>query len=215
MNSTTSLTNFLKSKPIDSILDENREMALSQKEQQILKNREVMKRLIDITLCHGIWGRPFRGHDERYDSYNKGLFKDIITLLTKYDPVLEAHMKSGPRNALYCSNIIQNNLIQSVSHVMRKQFKEELYNEKISIIADETSDVSHHEQLSVVIRYFDKNKKCPVEHFVCMKRVLSINAQSIFDALGDVIKEYDIKWDNFISMCFDGAASMSGCTSGV
>ncbi|XP_025407639.1 zinc finger MYM-type protein 1-like [Sipha flava] len=215
LNSTTSLANFINSKPIDIVLDDNREIALSQKEQQKLKNREVLKRLIDVTLCLGIGGRPFRGHDERDNSYHKGLFKDIIALLTKYDPVLKTHMESGPRNATYCSNLIQNDLIQSISHVIRRQFKDKINNEKVSIIADETSDIGHHEQLSVVIRYFDKIINCPVEHFVCMKRVLSVDAQSIFNVLSDVIKEYDIKWENIISMCFDGAASMSGCTSGV
>ena len=48
-----------------------------------------------------------------------------------------------------------------------------------------------------------------------MKRVLSVDAQSIFNVLSDVIKEYDIKWENIISMCFDGVVSMSECTSGV
>jgi len=42
--------------------------------------------------------------------------------------------------------------------VIKKQLKVALVNEKVLIMADETSDVGHHEQLSVVIRYFDKFK---------------------------------------------------------
>lgn len=47
-----------------------------------------MQRLIDIILCIGIGGRSFRGKNEKESSYNKGLFKDIVTLLAKYDPLL-------------------------------------------------------------------------------------------------------------------------------
>ncbi|XP_008189973.1 zinc finger MYM-type protein 1-like [Acyrthosiphon pisum] len=170
LNSTNSLTDFLQSKPIDIILDENNEQIQSQKEIQRLKNRQIMNRLIDITLCLGIGGRPFRGKNEKDSSFNKGLFKDIVTLLSKYDPVLKSHLDSGPKNSSYCSNLIQNDLILS---------------------------------------------KYPVEQFICMKRIMSIDSETIFNTLQDVISEYDIKWESVVSMCFDGAATMSGSLSGV
>lgn len=98
--------------PIDIVLDEERELIHSQKEQQILKNRQIMQRLIDITpLCIG--GRSFRGKNEKESSYDKGLFKDVVTLLAKYDPLLKSHLELGPKNATYCSDIIQNDLIIS------------------------------------------------------------------------------------------------------
>jgi len=215
LNSTNSLTEFLHSKPIDIILDENNEQIRSQKEIQRLKNRQIMNRLIDITLCLGIGGRSFRGKNEKDSSFNKGLFKDIVTLLSKYDPLLKSHLDSGPKNSSYCSNLIQNDLILSVSNVIKNQFREKIRNQNVSIIADETSDIGHHEQLSVVIRYFDNFKKCPVEQFICMKRIMSIDSETIFNTLRDVISEYDIKWESVVSMCFDGAATMSGSLSGV
>jgi len=85
-----------------------------------------------------------------------------------------------------------------------------LKNEKVSIMADKTSDVGHHEQLSIVFRYFDKFKNRPMEQFVCMKRMMSVDAQSIFNALNEIVEEYEIKWENVISTCFDGAATMAG-----
>ncbi|XP_022181296.1 zinc finger MYM-type protein 1-like [Myzus persicae] len=156
LNSITSLTNFLHLKPIDTVLDEEREHIHSQKEQQRLKNRQIMQRLIDITLCIGIGGRSFRGKNEKETSYNKGLFKDIVTLLAKYDPLLKSHLELGPKNATYCSNIIQNDLIISISQVLKNQLKHKIENKKISIIADETSDLGHHEQLSIVLSNCNK-----------------------------------------------------------
>jgi len=39
--------------------------------------------------------------------------------------------------------------------------------------------------------------------------------QSIFNTLNDVIEEYNIKWENILSTCFDGAATMAGSTAAV
>lgn len=142
LNSKTSLvTNFLHFKPIVIVLDEKRELIHSQKEQQRLKNRQIMHRLIDITLCLGIGGRSFREKNEKESSYNKGLLKDIVRILAKYDPLLKSHLVSGSKNATYCSNIIQNDLITSISQVLKNQLKRKTENKNISIIADKTSDL--------------------------------------------------------------------------
>jgi len=130
LNSSTSLNNFLNLKPIDIILDENRELLHSQKEQTRLKNRQIMKRLIDITVCLGIGGKPFRGHSEKSNDIHKGLFLDIVGLLKKYDPILNEHLNSGPKNALYCSNRIQNDLIFSISQLMKRQLKDCIQDKK-------------------------------------------------------------------------------------
>jgi hypothetical protein len=99
--------------------------------------------------------------------------------------------------------------------VLKNKLKSVIKNQQISIIADETSDTGHHEQLSIVVRYYDSIKNCPVEQFVCMKRLISTDAQSIFNALCEVIEQYDIQWQLVSSVCFDGAAAMSGSLNGV
>ncbi|XP_050065097.1 uncharacterized protein LOC126554022 [Aphis gossypii] len=142
-------------------------------------------------------------------------FLDLVRLLTKYDPILNEHFDSGPRNALYHSNRIQNDIIASINTVLKNKLKSVIKNQQISIIADETSDIGHHEQLSIVVRYYDSIKNCPVEQFVCMKRLLSTDAQSIFNTLYEVIEQYDIQWKSVSSVCFDGAAAMSGSFNGV
>lgn len=213
--SVTSLTHFLNSKSIDVVLNEEKVKSLSEKEKKKEKNRCIMRRLIDITLCLGIGGKSFRGHNEKDSDTHKGLFLDLIYLLKKYDPILNNHFDCGPRNALYFSNHIQNDVISSINTVIKNQLKLVIFNEQISIIADETSDVGHHEQLSIVVRFFDKVKNCPVEQFICMKRLLSTDSQSIFNVISEVIEQYNIQWNLIASICFDGAAAMSGSINGV
>lgn len=114
-----------------------------------------MHRLIDITLCLGIGGKPFCGHNEKETDAHRGLFLDLVRLLTKYDLILKEHFDSRPRNTLYHSNHIQNDIIASINTELKNKLKSVIKNQQISIITDETSDIGHHEQLSIVVRYYD------------------------------------------------------------
>lgn len=215
LNSAKALTDFINLKSIDCVLDKNRLEEISRKEKDRLKNREFMNRIIDIIICLGKSGRPFRGHDEKSDSCNQGLFKELVILLTKYDVVLQDHLQEAPKNALYTSNRIQNDLITSIKNVILQNIKNSIQNSFISIMADETTDVGHFEQLSIVFRYFDEKKNRPVETYVTLKRMQSVTAQAIFDCLHDVLILMGKDWHSVLSVCFDGASTMAGKIGGV
>eukprot|EP00102_Acyrthosiphon_pisum_P024116 XP_016661326.1 PREDICTED: polyadenylate-binding protein-like [Acyrthosiphon pisum] len=215
LNSAKALTYFINLKSIDCVLDKNRLEEISRKEKDRLKNREFMNRIIDIIICLGKSGRPFRGHDEKSDSCNQGLFKELVILLTKYDVVLQDHLQEAPKNALYTSNRIQNDLITSIKNVILRNIKNNLQNSFISIMADETTDVGHFEQLSIVFRYFDEKKNRPVETYITLKRMQSVTAQAIFDCLHDVLILMGKDWHSVLSVCFDGASTMAGKIGGV
>jgi len=215
LNSAKALTDFINLKSIDCVLDKNRLEEISRKEKDRLKNREFMNRIIDIVICLGKSGRPFRGHDEKSDSCNQGLFKELVILLTKYDVVLQDHLQEAPKNALYTSNRIQNDLITSIKNVILRNIKNNLQNSFISIMADETTDVGHFEQLSIVFRYFDEKKNRPVETYITLKRMQSVTAQAIFDCLHDVLILMGKDWHSVLSVCFDGASTMAGKIGGV
>lgn len=112
-------------------------------------------------------GKPFRDHHENSFSVAKGLFLDFIDVLKKYDNVLENHLEKGaPLNAKYLSNRIQNDLLIYINNVMKRTIQSKIKKQIVSIMADETSDVGHHEQMSVIIKYFDEENCQPVEHFI-------------------------------------------------
>jgi hypothetical protein len=71
-----------------------------------LYNRQITYRLIDVTLCLRLGGRPFRENIEKSSELHQELFLELVNLLKKYDPVLKYHLDNGPRNALYTSNHI-------------------------------------------------------------------------------------------------------------
>lgn len=58
-------------------------------------------------------------------------------------------------------------------------------------------------------------KNRPVEHLIGVKRLLSVNAQSVYDSLTEAINEIGIDWKNVIAVCFNMAATMAGSCNGV
>jgi len=138
INSKTAMNNFCFKKSIDEVIDSNKTLQLSKRESERLNDREIMKRLIDIVICLAKCGKPFRGHDESQTSYQKGMFLELIQILYKYDTILKTHIYSGPKNAMYTSNIIQNDIINSVHNVIIQELKLKLQNTHIAIMADET-----------------------------------------------------------------------------
>lgn len=206
---------FCKNSPIDVHLNEQKQTELSAREENRRRNRDFMERLVEIVRLLAKGGRPFRGHNEKHESNEKGLFLEIFNLLLKFDPFLKKYLETAPRNATYMSNRIQNDLIASLHNVMLKSIAAEIGGNKVSIMADETSDCGHHEQLAVVVRYFCDKKNRPVERFLTLKRLLSMDARTIFDTLSEVIHQMNIDWESIIAVCFDGASAMSGAVSGV
>jgi hypothetical protein len=144
------------------------------------------------------------------------MFLELIQILYKYDSVLKSHIDSGPKNVMYTSNIIQNDFINSIHNVIIQELKLKLQNTHIAIIADESNDIGHHEQLSIVFRYFDTKTNRPIEKFINLRRMLSVDSESIFNALNDVITcQFMLNWKNVVAVCFDGAATMVGNINGV
>ncbi|KAL7299767.1 hypothetical protein TKK_0007515 [Trichogramma kaykai] len=160
-------------------------------------------------------GKPLRGHNEKEESCEKGLFLEIVQLLKKYDRDFESYINLAPKNCTYLSNYIQNDILLSIKNVILRNIQNELSGQPFSIIADETSDVSHHEQIAIVLRYVPIGSILPIERFIALKRLKSRDTETIFGAINSTIQDLGASWDNAIGVCFDGASTMSGQSSGV
>ena len=121
-------------------------------------------------LLLGRFGLPFRGHrdDSKYHpkvgEYSTGGIGNFVEFLQFRvgggDKMLEQHLKNYSRNASYISKTSQNDLIscygQFSTELVVRKIKE---NQFFSILADEASDCSNQEQLSLVIRYVGSYKR--------------------------------------------------------
>lgn len=92
-------------------LDEEQE-SMIKKEKSFW--RQVLTRLLDVTLTLSTCNLAFRGHRENADSSDpssKGNFLSIVELLGKYDPILQELLNKPKGQIKYLSPKIQNELI--------------------------------------------------------------------------------------------------------
>ena len=88
------------------------------------------------------------------ESDNHGNFIELVCFRAESDKVLRHHLQSAPRNAVYTSKTIQNELINIVGSRIRSDILREIEQAKFyTVTADEVSDMSNKEQLSVAICY--------------------------------------------------------------
>lgn len=206
---------FKNNQPIDAIMDEAKKEELKVKEEKRLKNIKYMSRLVEIVRLLAKGGKPLRGHNETETSNEKGLFLEIVNLLKKYDPFFKTYFENIPKNCNYLSNVIQNDIITSLSNVILRGISDEVRGQPLTVIGDETSDVGHHEQLAVVFRYIPIGEEHPVERLVALRRLKTTQAEAIFNTLNDVLDQVGVLWKDVVCVCFDGASTMAGEFTGV
>ncbi|XP_066970147.1 zinc finger MYM-type protein 1-like [Macrobrachium rosenbergii] len=169
----------------------NREVqAARDKEKQ--RNREILDRLISITLYLARQGLPFRGDGEISTSENRGNFLELVEMFSK----------------------TQNDLIKALAISVRRVILEEIHQSKVfSILMDETTDVSHTEQVSFVVRYVHDFKI--KERFIQVFNVQSTTGEALEKEVISMLKANNLNIDDMRGQGYDGAANMSGIYNGL
>lgn len=199
-------------------------------EREILKAknfwRQVLDRLINITLTMSMCNLPFRGHREVLGDVNNGNFLSIVELLAKYDPVLKQliSMPKAKGSIRYLSHKIQDEIIELLSKTIENQIVDEIKAAPFfSIIMDTTQDISKTDQLSQVFRYvkLESNELNSVTSVKIKESFLGFHAISDQTAAGlekeivNCIEGKGLELSKCRGQGYDGAANMSGVYAGV
>ena len=100
-----------KQPSIDAMLSKQKAEENDRFNENMQKNREVFKRLIDVTVMLAMQEQAFRGHDESADSQNKGNYREFLECCMKQlHHALYDHWKANV-NFSGKSKTIQNELI--------------------------------------------------------------------------------------------------------
>ncbi|PPD96221.1 hypothetical protein GOBAR_DD06764 [Gossypium barbadense] len=125
----------------------------------------------------------FRGHDESSGSKNCGNFLELLSLLALYDEKVEDILKSAPKNASYTSSTIQKEILQIYANRVRNVIREEIGDRKFSIIMDEARDESKKEQMTIILKFADKQRQLAL---VATAREV-VEVHQFFKDLSDIV----------------------------
>ena len=164
----------------------------------------------------GKQGLAFRGHgDDKIvlidqESNNPGNFIELVHFRAETATVLARHLKNAPKNAKYMSKTIQN---QMVGNQIRSEIINEIRSAKFySIIADELSDISNKEQVSLSFWYvLDGTVK---EVFADFAEVERITGKEIAGAMERSLATWGLPLQFLRGQCNDGASNMASARLG-
>jgi len=121
----------------------------------------------------------------------------------------------GKGNVSYLSSSICDEFIDLLgSNVLRQIISEIKYAKYYGISIDSTPDISHVDQLTLVIRYVLNNGNV-VERFLQFIPIEHHDSKYLFDLVVSALKFHGIDITNCRSQSYDNASNMSGIYSGV
>lgn len=211
----------------------------SGKRYEVERKRAVLGRLTDIVKVIGKRGLSYRGAKNAEAAYtldncnlDHGNFLEILILLSKYDPLLNEHVKlavfksqlaktrqkdnvhSGRPGGLvtYLSKTTVDYIIEAIGILMKKSISESIREANFfSVQIDSTQDVNVHDQVAVIIRFVNEKVN---ERLVALVDCKSGTGKNLCDIVCNVFNELNLDIKNCIGSSTDGASNMRGQYNG-
>ncbi|XP_050064715.1 zinc finger MYM-type protein 1-like [Aphis gossypii] len=206
---------FSKSQPnIIEILDDER---LKQKKQ----NRANIIPIIKCVILCGRQELALRGHtdfgpicfkSESEPYINEGNFRAILKYKAEDMEHLKNFLESDGRYK-YTSSKIQNEIISSCGDlILKKIVKEVNMAACFSVLADETTDISVKEQLSICVRYVagSGTDVYLCERFLMYIEIDSLTGKDLAFSIINGLNSCGVNCSNMHGQGYDGASNMAG-----
>ena len=109
----------------------------------------------------------------------------------------------------------QNEMLEIMAHQVLKRILKGIHGSPfLTVMVDETTDKSNHEQLTLIIRWVSDDFTVS-EEFLGLYALSAIDAQSIVDAMKDTFIRFEIPLTKLRGQCYDGCSTMAGAKAGV
>ena len=143
----------------------------------------------------------------------------LSTYLSKFlEPplVIGEHLATAARNATYTSSVIQNQLVDVLCHQIRQKILDKVKRATwYTVIADEVTDISNKEQLSLVLRYVDPDtnqvQEDLISFFECDE---GITGRCLAKKITDSLESFGLDLGKLRGQSYDGAGNMAGRVRG-
>ncbi|XP_068229394.1 zinc finger MYM-type protein 1-like [Palaemon carinicauda] len=185
--------------------------------------QQILERLIALVRVLGVQNLSFRGTNEKLCSAGNGNFLKFVELMALFDPVMSEHLqkiRNEETHVHYLGKNFQNELIDILANAIKEKILRNARAAKyFSIILDSTPDVSHVEQMPVIIRFVQVDEDNAViavrEHFLGYVPLQETTGAFMAETILEEFKKMDLFIDNLRGQGYDNGINMKGKHSGV
>ncbi|XP_009762722.2 uncharacterized protein [Nicotiana sylvestris] len=186
-----------------------------QSEKEKSESRHHLSASISVARFLLRLGLPFRGHDESQSSTNRGIFLELLRWYGDIDrDVGSIILENTPTNEMMYFPNIQKDIVDACAKETIKAIIEDLDGDFFGILVDESKDISHEEQMTLVLRYVNKEGKF-IERFVGIVHVSNKSAMSLKKAIYSFLSNHSLSPTQIRGQGYDGASNMQGELNGV
>jgi hypothetical protein len=210
----------------------SKKLTVNQKQLRLLDVEKkhwhnVLERIISVIQFLSRQCLALRGTSAKLYEHSNGNFLKAIEMIAKFDSVMSEHVrrvqraqKSDTVMANYLGDKIQNELIDLIGSKIKQYILDLIRKHKYySIILDCTPDVSHSEQMTVVIRFVAFNeslKKVELhEHFLEFCPISDSTGKGLSEFLIDLLSKLNLNIYDMRGQGYDNGANMRGKHNGL
>ena len=179
----------------------------------------VLKRVISVIRTLTERGLALRGTEEKFGSLHNGNYLGLLELISEFDPFLASHIvkygNRGKGNPSYLSKTICEELIEIMAKKVHAVIVDEIkFSGYFSLSVDSTPDLSHVDQLSVILRYLKDGQ--PTERFLTFLELRSHTGEEMANQVFQYLTEIcQLNFSKCRGQSYDNAANMSGRYNGM
>nr|XP_016467831.1 PREDICTED: uncharacterized protein LOC107790417 [Nicotiana tabacum] len=137
-------------------------------------------------------GLSFRGHNESEDSEDKDFFLELLEFHgDKHSDVGKVTLHKAPKNDMIICPAIQKDIVDACAKETSKAIIQDLDDEFFGILVDESKDISHKEQMALVIQYVNKRGEV-IERVLGIVHVNDSSALSLQKIIYDLLLDHSL-----------------------
>ena len=191
-----------------------------QQKQTILENRRKIIPIIETIILCGRQGIPLRGHRDSgphtfeseknlEDNDNDGNLHALLRYRMRHDQVFKNDFLSAGRNSQYISPRMQNKIISICNDLILKRLVDSINRSKFfSVLADETTDISCQEQLTLCARYVSDDFAIEKSFFQFVP-ITDLSGKNLASKILNNLSNIGIDVSKMRGQGYDGATAMS------
>ncbi|CAN0846274.1 Zinc finger MYM-type protein 1 [Linum grandiflorum] len=183
--------------------------------------RKVLLRIVSIVKFLAKHNLAFCGSNQKLYQSSNGIFLRLVEILAEFDLITQEHVHRITNDEVhfhYLGSRIQKEIILLLASTIKSEIVRKIKQAKYFLmILDCTPDISHQEQISMILRYVDisSNIASIEESFLGFLDVNDTTGLGLFDVLKDELKSLDLDIDNIRGQSYDNGSNMKGEHSGV